>query len=610
LTNTAHVIEQEQESGPWNPGIESPLPAKYLPLSTVFRPENVISDLPGIQELSGFSGLPLHDIAEFRPERLAMHELIIRVTADVSVPDGTRREDLGTNFRKIAGAILFKYVDPRMDEVREIHASLRRQISDLLAQELDACFCLPPLHSVPSRKRRGPFARFRFRFRSRPARHAVHSECPEERDQRAMSAWTQKAAAAETGLERSVYRALVRVASSVSQKHGRLIGGPGLLAELALPLACNDYGSEVIGWHIEQYIHRAVSEEGYTLVPAQERPVVMKVKGASASGKSTMRPMQKQLAEKLGIRWDEFALIDPDVWRKFLLDYSSLGAARKYGGMLTSHEVAIADKKLDRYLVHKAEAGRMSHLHIDRFRFDSFIPCPAKDGSGVLPAKFGHQVYMFFMVTPPEATVERAWKRGERSGRYKAVDDILYHNIEAYTGMPRLFLSWAGEQEKQIHFEFLDNGVPEGCRPRTIAFGTSCEMNILDIERLLDIDRFKKINLDARQPGDLYHPDSQAPGKNTEFLRECARKIPAINFVDRKSGRVYAKVRGGKLTRDEPELCDPEANAGLDAVAEELSRGFPGHPHAPGARTTVQGQTLGAWGSAEAPDSWALEPTE
>ena len=76
-----------------------------------------------------------------------------------------------------------------------------------------------------------------------------------------MAAWTQKAAAAETGLERSVYRALVRVASSVSRKRGRLIGGPGLLAELALPLACNDYGSEIIGSHIEQYIHRAVSRK-------------------------------------------------------------------------------------------------------------------------------------------------------------------------------------------------------------------------------------------------------------------------------------------------------------------------------------------------------------
>ena len=215
----------------------------------------------------------------------------------------------------------------------------------------------------------------------------------------------------------------------------------------------------------------------------------------------------------------------------------------------------------------------MSHLLIDRFRFDSFIASLDKDGE--LPAKFGHQVYMFFMITPPEATVERAWKRGEMYGRYKAVDDLLYHNIEAYTGMPRLLFSWA-EQEKLVHFEFLDNGVPEGCLPRTVAFGTGNEINILDIKRLMDIDRFKKINLDARRPEELYRPDLLAPAKNTEFLRQCARKIPAINFVDYKSGRIYAKVRDGKLTRLAPEPSDPEFES---RACRCCRRAIPRFPH-------------------------------
>ena len=54
-----------------------------------------------------------------------------------------------------------------------------------------------------------------------------------------------------------------------------------------------------------------------------------------------------------------------------------------------------------------------------------------------LLTRFGHLVYMFFMITPPIATVERAWKRGRQVGRYKAVDDLLAHNVEAYKGMPR-----------------------------------------------------------------------------------------------------------------------------------------------------------------------------
>jgi hypothetical protein len=51
----------------------------------------------------------------------------------------------------------------------------------------------------------------------------------------------------------------------------------------------------------------------------------MNVKGASASGKSMMRPLQRILAGKLNFPWEELALISPDIWRKFLLDYGSLG---------------------------------------------------------------------------------------------------------------------------------------------------------------------------------------------------------------------------------------------------------------------------------------------
>jgi hypothetical protein len=48
-----------------------------------------------------------------------------------------------------------------------------------------------------------------------------------------------------------------------------------------------------------------------------------------------------------------------------------------------------------------------------------------------LLTRFGDLVYMFFMITPPEMTVERAWLRGLKVGRYKAVEDLLAHNVEA-----------------------------------------------------------------------------------------------------------------------------------------------------------------------------------
>ena len=94
--------------GPWNPGIESTLPRAFLPRATVFRPENVATPFAEAQELSAFSGLPLTEVVAFRPERLVVHELLIRVMADLSVPVGETYGDLGVNFRATSGPVIAK----------------------------------------------------------------------------------------------------------------------------------------------------------------------------------------------------------------------------------------------------------------------------------------------------------------------------------------------------------------------------------------------------------------------------------------------------------------------------------------------------------------------
>ena len=186
--------------------------------------------------------------------------------------------------------------------------------------------------------------------------------------------------------------------------------------------------------------------------------MIMNTKGPSASGKSTLRPLQKQLASAIGVNWSDFALISPDIWRKQLLDYDTLGADYKYAGSFTGEELQIVDHKLDRYMARKAEHGQISHLLIDRFRFDSFAADSEEAGSNLL-TRFGRIIYLFFMITPPASLVERAWSRGLDVGRYKAVDDTLAHGVEAYSGMPQLFFTWVQRTDKRVNFEFLDNSV-------------------------------------------------------------------------------------------------------------------------------------------------------
>lgn len=557
------------EYGAWNPGLESQLPREYLPLSTMFKNENVSSSIAKAHELSDYCGLPAHELVAFRPERLIVHELLIHVTTSLSVPDGRDYEDLGQNFREITSTILNRYIAPHRTELAQVFEQLRSAASVMIARELAKAFA-DPRPAVEDRGSRWPRQLFALGKSKKQPRFPI--ETVAERDRRIVSEWREKSETANDRLDQACFDALNRIATGVMNRHGRVRGDNALLRELAVSFVCNEYGSEAIGNAIVPFFQEAVSREGYRRLPRQEEPVVMNVKGASAAGKSTMRPLQRILAGKLDFHWEEFALISPDIWRKFLLDYGSLGLAYKHAAMLTGHEIEIIDQKLDQRMAARAARGEMSHLLIDRFRFDSFVPELEGKGSSRLLTRFGDLVYMFFIITPPEMTVERAWTRGLKVGRYKAVEDLLAHNVEAYTGMPELFFTWALAAGKRVHYEFLDNSIPEGRPPRTVAFGWNGEMTILDIKSMLDIERFRKINIRAKKPEEVYVDKNLAPEGNVEFLKRCARWIPIINFADYETGLVYARLEHGKWAwRDDQRfagaLNNPDSKAGLEAIA-------------------------------------------
>lgn len=590
----------EPRLGPWNPGLESTLPRQYLPLSTIFRPENTTTSVAAALELADFTGLPREELSALKPERLALHELLIRVMANISVPDGNKYEDLGINFRSMTRTIMTKYIAPHMDEVSTAFNGMLQQARSVLDGALSRTL-FPPPELDGRTQERGGILGWLTKRRAMPPAHGM-AESIEARHYRMIENWKAQGPAASDPLTSATLAALARVASAIYSRRGRIVGSKETIEALCLTLIGNGHGSEMIGRMIDPFIDEAIAREGYRQLPAQKSPVVINVKGASASGKSTMRPLQRKLTQTLGVRWDEFALISPDIWRKYLLDYDALGEARRYAGTLTGHEVAIIDKKLDRYMAEKGEKGQMSHLLIDRFRFDSFSSDPdVEDGSRLL-TRFGNIVYMYFMITPPEATVERAWKRGEQFGRYKAVDDLLDHNIEAYNGMPRLFFTWALRRDKQVHYEFLDNSVPEGETPRTIAFGLNGEMNILDIRGLINVDRYSKINIAARSPSEVYAgAEALAPERNTHFLCQCVKTLPIVNFAEFSTGRILARLESGKVTWCDPAavsaaMADPEVRAGLLSVAPGITEtgttpaSGPRHLDREGART------LGMWG--------------
>jgi hypothetical protein len=592
----------EPPIGPWNPGVRSDLPSAFLPLVTVYRPEHVETPLRDALDLSDLCGLPARQLTRFRAARLVVHEVLIRVMSDLSVPVGAVYADLGVNFRAIVATILREGVEPRLGEVEAALAGIRLEADAVLAREVAAILDDRPAPPPPEP---GWLDRLLGR---RPPAVEIPREDLATRGLRHLESWQRRAAESGDGLEIAACEALRTVVAGLIARQNTLVRDPALLRELAGTLVSNGYGSRRIGEQIEPWIAAVVEAHGYRRLAPQDHPVVMNVKGASASGKSTIRPYQLGLAKRLGMAWSDFAVITPDVWRKYLLDYDSLGEASRYAGTLTGYEVEIIDMKLDRYVTRKAAERRISNLLIDRFRFDSFQAEAGSDGGGQLLTRFGDRVYMQFMVTPPADTVERAWKRGELFGRYKAVEDLLAHNVEAYTGMPRLFFNWALSRDKQVVCEFLDNSVPLGDRPRTIAFWADGILNILDVRGLIDIDRFRKVDIFARCPETVFKGADLSASANTAFLRACLRRMGVIRFVQAETGRVILRLDRGRVSALDPVALaaasdDPEwaAARALIGVPTDLNV----CPVIDEVLCPADTPTLGAWGRISQPGQMA-----
>jgi hypothetical protein len=101
-------------------------------------------------------------------------------------------------------------------------------------------------------------------------------------------------------------------------------------------------------------------------------------------------------------------------------------------------------------------------------------------------------------------------------------------------------------------------------------------MNILDVTCILNLERYRKININAKGPEEVY-PDkaAMAAENNTEFLSRCIRKFPVVNVADRETGRIQVRFEAGQLKWTDPEALadatrDEDVKAALRGVAPDI----------------------------------------
>jgi hypothetical protein len=129
---------------------------------------------------------------------------------------------------------------------------------------------------------------------------------------------------------------------------------------------------------------------------------------------------------------------------------------------------------------------------------------------------------------------------------------------------------------------------------------------VLDVGCLLDVERYRRVNVDARAPGLLYRSgESLAAADNARFLRQCVERFAVVNFADRATGRIYLRLEGARVAWADREamaaaLADPETAAGLRAAAPGALAGDLPRPDGPtfvaALAPAERVHTLGAWG--------------
>ena len=120
-------MSKQQEYSAWNPGLSANLPRELSSLETIFQTPNVYTRYDEVQEIAKLTGLKPEHLVGFTSWRLVMHELIVRVGANIHIPEAEHEEDFGINFRRITNDILYQHIAP-------LYASIEADFQSYLQQ--------------------------------------------------------------------------------------------------------------------------------------------------------------------------------------------------------------------------------------------------------------------------------------------------------------------------------------------------------------------------------------------------------------------------------------------------------------------------------------------
>ena len=222
----------------WNPGLLSTIPPHLNNLITLFNKDNAFASYVNTQEAMHLTGLSMARLADLNFERMAVHELLIRVTAELSVPDGPSYEYLGLQLRGMVETIHHQYLKPEMSSLSQAYDAFRaegkKDLLSILAGEIKTN---PPQDQKQNKGWLG------WLKPKKTKKTGASTLSRDQADLNKIQEWTNNAHGEADPKRSAQLASLAEIGRGILGQRGRLSPDHDLMADLALRLYCQDYGT-------------------------------------------------------------------------------------------------------------------------------------------------------------------------------------------------------------------------------------------------------------------------------------------------------------------------------------------------------------------------------
>jgi len=410
-------------------------------------------ELSEIQRLE--SGAPKFSVA-FRPERLALHEVIVAVSTGIKLDN---EEAMRTAVTDVHQEVMSKLSDFSFDDIR---ASQKAEIIGVYDAIKSGTLDSSPLNK---------------------SKHVTKvKELIAKADGKVFGEFKEDFSAKDAIIARATDLAFTDEVNIINQQ----------------------VVASVIAGKVEKSKYKQIN------IPEQSERLTLFVAGGQASGKgSSVARMQASLSDS-GEDWQDFAKVNTDSFKSLILEPGTV-EPHLYS-QLAQEEASLIHGKVSDRITLLAKSGRAPHVFVDQV----FVG-KDKIEQGLIG---GGKVRGIIVSTDVGDALSRSFERGKEDGakgRYEHTEGILACHRNMTAQVPTTLALFIGSDVK---VDIVDNNVEYGKQAEDVATIDlhSSTVKIVDKAKLSRFAEKVHINVAADTLDELYNPHDETPA--IDYLKE------------------------------------------------------------------------------------------